>query len=45
MIKYICDISNKIIYHDDAAIVHISAKKVYDLNPRTEFIISEIRST
>jgi Holliday junction resolvase RusA-like endonuclease len=44
MIKYICDVSNKVIYHDDAAIVHIIAKKVYDLNPRTEFTVSEVKS-
>lgn len=39
LIKMIADIGNGILYKDDALIASISAKKVYDINPRTEFSI------
>ena len=42
MIKFICDISNSIIYKDDCIISQISAKKVYDTEPHTQFIIREL---
>lgn len=44
LIKLVADISNGIIYKDDAAIASISAKKVYDINPRTEFSIQSIKT-
>ncbi len=44
MIKFICDaIQNDILITDDKIIVSIVAKKVYDLVPRTEFYLMEIR--
>ena len=42
LIKFICDISNGILYADDATIVSISAKKVYADKPRTEFTITSL---
>lgn len=44
LIKLVADISNGILYKDDALIASISAKKVYDINPRTEFSIQSIKS-
>jgi Holliday junction resolvase RusA-like endonuclease len=41
LLKYVCDISNHIIFHDDAAIYKIIANKIYDTNPRTVFTITE----
>jgi len=43
LIKFYEDISTSIIFKDDCLIAKISADKSYDLNPRTEFIITEIR--
>jgi Holliday junction resolvase RusA-like endonuclease len=42
MIKWICDIANGILYDDDCIISCISARKVYDENPRTEFTLEVI---
>lgn len=42
LIKMCCDLGNGILYKDDALIASISAKKVYDINPRTEFSIQSI---
>lgn len=42
-IKYILDVSNKILFHDDSIVVVIHAQKIYDSIPRTEFTITEIR--
>lgn len=42
LIKWIGDISCGVIYRDDALIASITSKKVYDLNPRTEFVITTI---
>jgi Holliday junction resolvase RusA-like endonuclease len=44
LIKFVADISNGVLYKDDALIASISAKKVYDINPRTEFSIQSIKS-
>lgn len=41
-IKFIEDIAIGILYKDDAIIASISAKKVYDSNPRTEFTIQSL---
>lgn len=39
LVKFVEDIAIGILYHDDAIISSISAKKVYDIEPRTEFTI------
>ena len=44
LIKWILDIATGIIYDDDALICSISAKKIYDTNPRTEIIIAKYES-
>lgn len=41
-IKWICDVANTILYHDDAQICSITAHKVYDKDPRTEFTLREL---
>lgn len=42
LIKFICDVATGILYHEDCLISSITAKKVYDPNPRTEFFITEL---
>lgn len=42
LVKYICDISNGIIYRDDAQIAHIVAYKLYDTIPRSEFTLDQL---
>lgn len=42
LIKMCCDLGNGILYKDDAIITSISAKKVYDINPRVEFSIKPL---
>jgi len=42
LIKYICDICNNVTYEDDSIISSISAHKIYDENPRTEFTLRNI---
>jgi Holliday junction resolvase RusA-like endonuclease len=39
LVKFVEDIATGILYHDDAIISSISAKKVYAIEPRTEFTI------
>ncbi len=39
MVKYICDVSNGVLYEDDCIIASIRASKVYSDNPRTEFTL------
>lgn len=43
-IKFILDVATGILFKDDAIISSINAKKLYDLEPRTEFIITEIEN-
>lgn len=43
LIKLIEDVGSKILYHDDSYIASIAAFKCYDWEPRTEFIITEIK--
>lgn len=45
LLKWICDISNGILFKDDVQIVSISAKKLYgaDQDGRTEFELREIK--
>lgn len=42
LLKFIEDIATGIIYHDDALIAHVIAKKVYGDQPRTIMIVKEI---
>lgn len=42
LIKMVEDIAQSIVYHDDCIISSISAKKTYDLNPRTEFSFTKL---
>lgn len=39
LVKWICDISTTILFDDDCIISKITASKVYDKNPRTEFTL------
>ena len=39
LIKFVEDIANGVLYEDDCIISSITAKKVYDIIPRTEFTI------
>lgn len=39
LIKWICDISNSILFNDDCIVAKITATKMYDKNPRTEFTL------
>ena len=39
LIKWIEDIGTALIYHDDCLIYKTIAQKIYDRNPRTEFIL------
>lgn len=41
MIKWILDCSNTILFSDDSQIYCISAQKIYDHSPRTEFTLLE----
>lgn len=42
LLKMVCDYCNKVIYNDDCIIASITAKKIYDVNPRTEFTLKVI---
>jgi len=44
LIKYCCDISNKILYDDDCVVASITAKKIYDYEPRTQITIRELNA-
>lgn len=39
LIKFYLDCMNKIIFNDDAKVIHISAQKIYGLEPRTKIRI------
>ncbi len=39
MIKWICDVSNTILFADDCIVAKITATKIYDSDPRTEFYL------
>ena len=43
LVKFICDISNNVLYKDDCIISSILAQKIYDDCPRTEFSIKELK--
>lgn len=42
LIKLIEDCAQPVLFHDDCAIAQIIANKLYDNEPRTEFIITEL---
>lgn len=42
LIKFVCDVSNGIIFTDDCLVAKITATKIYDKNPRTEFTLHKI---
>lgn len=42
LIKYVNDICNKVVFHDDCAVFRIVASKIYDLKPRTVFTLREM---
>ena len=43
LIKFILDISNRIIYKDDAQVQKVVAEKRYSKYPRTEFIVKTLK--
>lgn len=44
MIKWICDVSNKLLYNDDCQVAYIIAKKIYADEGKTEFTITELKN-
>jgi Holliday junction resolvase RusA-like endonuclease len=42
LVKFLCDVSNGILYKDDCQIYSISAIKQYALEPKTIFTLTEI---
>ena len=42
LIKWICDVCLNVIYKDDSIVTSINAKKIYDVNARTEFQFTQI---
>lgn len=42
LIKLVEDCIQDVLYHDDCIISQINAKKIYDVEPRTEFTITEL---
>lgn len=40
LIKFVEDVASKILFHDDAQIASISARKIYHENPRTAFSLT-----
>lgn len=42
LLKYYLDISTSVLFKNDAIISKVTAQKVYDINPRTEFTVSNI---
>ena len=43
MLKFVCDTCNGVLVKDDAAFAIINSRKVYSHQPRTEFIITELK--
>ena len=44
LLKWVCDISSGILYHDDAIVWQIMGQKFFDTHPRTEITIWEQKS-
>ncbi len=42
LVKFYEDICSGVVYHDDCIIAAITAKKIYDERPRTEFTLRSI---
>lgn len=45
LIKILFDTCNTILFHDDSCISSINCAKLYDKNPRTEFVISQLQKS
>lgn len=43
MIKYYLDLCLNVVLEDDAIVSKITAQKIYDQNPRTQFTLMEIK--
>jgi Holliday junction resolvase RusA-like endonuclease len=43
LLKFLLDISNKLLWKDDAEVSICKGTKIYDHNPRTEFVVTEVR--
>jgi Holliday junction resolvase RusA-like endonuclease len=43
MIKYYLDICTNVVFKDDCIIAQVTARKVYDQNPRTQFTLLELK--
>ena len=43
LIKFVCDASQGIAYANDCIIAKMSVEKVYSEDPRTEFILTELK--
>lgn len=39
LLKFMCDVAHHVLYDDDCIIALVKAKKVYSLEPRTEFMV------
>lgn len=42
LVKFICDVGNKILYEDDCIFAEINAKKLYGVTGKTVFTITEL---
>jgi len=42
-LRFILNVCNNIIFYDVSTVTEIYCKKIYDTNPRTEFIITELK--
>lgn len=44
LIKFLLDCAHDILFKDDKIVCSISAKKIYDTHPRTEFTLTELEA-
>jgi Holliday junction resolvase RusA-like endonuclease len=44
LVKYICDVAQKVLFENDSRIAEINCKKIYSKKPRTEFIIQRLEN-
>lgn len=40
--KYFLDVSQGVLFKDDCIVAKLTAQKIYDDNPRTEFTVREL---
>lgn len=43
LVKFVLDCCNEIVIQDDALVSVIICKKIYDMEPRTEFTLTEVQ--